>query len=274
MLPIINIGELYMKLLLILGSVLALPAFAADLDAGDLTGVSFWLVSAAMLASTVFFFVERDNVSAKWKTSLTVAGLVTGIAFMHYMYMRNIWVTTMLVDPVGVGDSPIVFRYVDWLLTVPLLMVEFYLILAACTNVAGSLFKKLLGASLVMLIAGYIGESNGSAAIDSGVAVTGVMLPFAIGMAAWLYMIYELWMGEGKSAVTSASPAVNSAYSAMMWIVIVGWSIYPIGYAAGYLMTGVDTANLNLIYNLADFVNKILFGLIIWHVAVKESSNA
>jgi hypothetical protein len=70
-----------MKLLLILGSVIALPTFAAsggDLQASDLTGVSFWLVTAALLAATVFFFVERDQVSAKWKTSLTVSGLVTG----------------------------------------------------------------------------------------------------------------------------------------------------------------------------------------------------
>ena len=73
-----------MKYLLILGSVIALPSFAAgsgDLDISDVVGVSFWLVTAAMLAATVFFFVERDQVSAKWKTSLTVSGLITGIAF-------------------------------------------------------------------------------------------------------------------------------------------------------------------------------------------------
>jgi bacteriorhodopsin len=95
-------------------------------------------------------------------------------------------------------------------------------------------------------------------------------------MAAWLYMIHTLYLGEGKAAVSTASPAVNSAYNAMMMIIVVGWAIYPAGYAAGYLMggEGVYASNLNLIYNLADFVNKILFGLIIWNVAVKESSNA
>ena len=115
-----------MKYLLILGSVIALPSFAAgggDLDISDGVGISFWLVTAAMLAATVFFFIERDQVSAKWKTSLTVSGLITGIAFWHYLYMRGVWVET--------GESPTVFRYIDWLLTVPLQMVEFYLILAA-----------------------------------------------------------------------------------------------------------------------------------------------
>jgi bacteriorhodopsin len=251
-----------MKLLLLLTSAIALPSFAAgggDLSITDTVGISFWLVTAAMLASTVFFFVERDQVNGKWKTSLTVAGLITGIAFWHYLYMRGVWVDT--------GSTPTVFRYIDWLLTVPLQMVEFYLILAACTNVAGSLFKKLLGGSLVMLGFGFMGEAGLMAAWPA----------FIVGMAGWLYMIQVLYMGEGKAAVTTASPAVNSAYNAMMLIIVVGWAIYPLGYAAGYLMgegSNVYAQNLNLVYNLADFVNKILFGLVIWHVAVKESRTA
>ncbi len=248
-----------MKLLLILGSVIALPSFAAaggDLDISDTVGVSFWLVTAGMLAATVFFFVERDQVSAKWKTSLTVSGLITGIAFWHYLYMRGVWIET--------GETPTVFRYIDWLLTVPLLMVEFYLILAACTNVAGSLFKKLLGGSLIMLLFGYMGEAG----------IMGALPAFVVAMAAWLYMIHTLYLGEGKAAVSTASPAVMSAYNTMMLIIVVGWAIYPAGYAAGYLMggEGVYASNLNIVYNLADFVNKILFGLVIWHVAVKESN--
>ena len=123
-----------MKLLLLLTTAIALPSYAAgsgDLNINDGVGISFWLVTAAMLAATVFFFVERDQVSSKWKTSLTVAGLICGIAFWHYLYMRGVWAS-------GNG-TPTVFRYIDWLLTVPLQMVEFYLILAACTNVAGCL---------------------------------------------------------------------------------------------------------------------------------------
>ena len=250
-----------MKNLLALTAVMAMPSFAAsggDLSISDPTGISFWLVTAAMLAATVFFFVERDNVNGKWKTSLTVAGLICGIAFWHYLYMRGVWVDT--------GATPTVFRYIDWLLTVPLQMIEFYLILAACTAVAGSLFRKLLFGSLVMLIGGFLGE----------VGVMAVWPAFIIGMAGWLYMIYELYLGEGKSAVSTASVAVNSAYKAMMAIIVFGWAIYPAGYFAGYLMggEGVYASNLNIIYNLADFVNKILFGLIIWHVAVKESQSA
>ena len=115
-----------MKFLLTMVSVLALPAFAADLQTSDITGVTFWLVTAAMLAATVFFFVERDRVHGKWKTSLSVAGLVTGVAFWHYLYMRGVWVET--------GTSPTVYRYIDWLITVPLQIIEFYLICLLYTS--------------------------------------------------------------------------------------------------------------------------------------------
>ena len=171
-----------MKLLMLLAGVMAVPTFAAsggDLDANDYVGVSFWLVTAALLAATAFFFVERDRVAAKWKTSLTISGLVTGIAFWHYLYMRGVWIDT--------GETPTVFRYIDWLLTVPLLIIEFYLILKAVTDVAASLFYKLFVGSIVMLVFGYLGEAG----------LMSAMPAFIVGMLAWIYMIHTLWMGEG-----------------------------------------------------------------------------
>ena len=248
-----------MKSILVLSSFLAAPLFAAsggDLDANDYVGVSFWLVTAAMAAATVFFFAERGSVEGKWKTSLTVAGLICGIAFWHYLYMRGVWVDT--------GETPTVFRYIDWLLTVPLQMIEFYLILAAVTAVAGGLFLQLLLGSLVMLIFGFMGEAG----------IMPAMPAFIIGMLAWIYMIYVLYMGAGRAAVATTSASVQTAYNSMLWIIVVGWAIYPIGYVAGYLMGAVDSSTLNLIYNLADFVNKILFGLVIWKAAMDDRQTA
>tara|TARA_X000001036_G_scaffold211818_1_gene198815 strand:+ start:3036 stop:3728 length:693 start_codon:yes stop_codon:yes gene_type:complete len=225
------------------------------LETTDYVGISFWFVSAAMLAATAFFFLERSSVNNKWKTSLTVAGLVTGIAFWHYLYMRGMWIET--------GDSPTVYRYIDWLLTVPLQVVEFYLILAAVTAVRSAIFFKLLISSLVMLIAGYLGEAG----------IAPVLPAFVIGVAAWLYIIYEIFAGEtAKANSASGNAASQTAFSAMKWILTVGWAIYPIGYFLGYLGGGVDAASLNLVYNLADFVNKILFGLVIFVAATKDSN--
>ena len=127
-------------------------AFAAgsNLASDDYVGISFWLISMALVASTAFFFLETQRVSAKWKTSLTVSGLVTLVAAVHYFYMRDVWVET--------GDTPTVYRYIDWLITVPLLMVEFYLILRAIGEVSGGIFWRLMIGTLVMLVGGYAGE--------------------------------------------------------------------------------------------------------------------
>jgi bacteriorhodopsin len=230
-----------------------MPAFAADLSTSDMTGITFWLVTAAMLAATVFFFAERDVVKGKWKTSLSVAGLVTGVAFWHYLYMRGVWADT--------GTSPTVYRYIDWLITVPLQIIEFYLILRVCTNVSSGLFWKLLGASLVMLIAGFLGEIGSAPAWPA----------FIVGMVAWLYIIWEVFSGEaGKLNASSGNAAAQSAFSTIRLIVTIGWAIYPLGYILG-VGSNPDMANANIIYNLADFINKIAFGLAIYVAAVSGS---
>jgi|TARA_B110000908_G_scaffold90801_1_gene107834 bacteriorhodopsin len=236
------------------------PVLAAGgvvLKSNDFVGISFWLISMALVASTAFFFLERDRVVGKWKTSLTVSGLVTLIAAVHYFYMRDVWVLT--------GSTPTVYRYIDWLITVPLLMVEFYLILAAIAKVPSGVFWRLIVGSLVMLTGGYLGEAGYLAVLPA----------FIIGMVGWAYILWEIFGGEASKINATQAPAnVQSAFNLMRWIVTIGWAIYPIGYFIGYL-TGGDPADsakaLNVIYNLADVLNKIAFGVIIWSVAVVES---
>ena len=225
------------------------------LASDDFVGISFWVISMGMLAATAFFFMERGSVAAGWRTSVTVAGLVTGIAFIHYMYMRGVWVQT--------GDSPTVYRYIDWLITVPLQMIEFYLILAAVKKVSGGIFWRLLIGSLVMLIGGYLGEAGYIPA----------MLGFVVGIAGWIYILYEVFSGEaGKIASKSGNKGLVTAFGAMRMIVTIGWAIYPLGYVFGYLTGGVDANSLTVIYNLADFLNKIAFGLVIWAAAMQNTS--
>ena len=226
----------------------------AMLAQDDFVGISFWVISMGMLAATAFFFMETGNVAAGWRTSVIVAGLVTGIAFIHYMYMREVWVTT--------GDSPTVYRYIDWLITVPLQMVEFYLILSAVGKANSGMFWRLLLGSVVMLVGGYLGEAG----------YINATLGFIIGMAGWVYILYEIFSGEaGKAAAKSGNKALVTAFGAMRMIVTVGWAIYPLGYVFGYLTGGVDAESLNVVYNLADFVNKIAFGLVIWAAATSSS---
>jgi bacteriorhodopsin len=225
-----------------------------NLVSGDYVGMSFWLISMALVASTAFFFIERDRVAGKWKTSLTVSGLVTLIAAVHYFYMRDVWVAT--------GTSPTEFRYIDWLLTVPLLMIEFYLILSAVTKVPAGVFWRLLIGSVVMLGFGYAGETG----------MMSASVAFWPAMAGWGFIVYEIFKGEASQINAGLANAnVQKAYKTMLLMVTVGWSIYPIGYFMGYMGGGVDVNSLNLLYNLADFWNKIAFGVIIWAAAVADS---
>ena len=229
-------------------------AAGGNLEPNDPVGITFWLISIAMVAATVFFLMESLRVDGKWRTSMIVGGLVTLVAAVHYFYMRDVWVAT--------GDTPTVYRYIDWLITVPLLMIEFYLILRAITNISGGVFWRLTIGTLIMLVGGYLGEAG----------YMNVTVAFIIGMAGWAYILYEIFAGEaGRVAADEAPESVKSAYSTMRWIVTIGWAIYPLGYFFGYMAGGADMATLNIIYNLADVLNKIAFGVIIWNVAVTES---
>jgi len=242
--------------LLLFGATTAANSATNFLATDDYVAISFWLISMGMLAATAFFFMEQANVGAQWRRSVNVAGLVTGVAFIHYMYMRTVWVET--------GDTPTVYRYIDWLITVPLQTIQFYLILSALRKVDSNIFWRLLMGSLVMLLGGFLGETE----------EIPELLGFTIGVAGWIYILYEIFSGEaGKAAAKSGNKPLVTAFSALRMIVTIGWAIYPLGYIFGYLLEGAINSNtLNIIYNLADFVNKIAFGLIIWSCAAANSS--
>jgi|TARA_B100000401_G_scaffold360225_1_gene257847 bacteriorhodopsin len=228
---------------------------AATLQSGDYIGFTFFLGSMAMLAATVFFFVERSNVSAEWKMSMTVSGLITGIAAVHYYYMREVWVTS--------GISPTEFRYIDWILTVPLMVVEFYLL----TKVN---FQKLVWASIVMLVTGYFGEA--------GIGPLSPALWGLLSGAAYFYIAYDVVAGEVGTAAAAAGGKIANANTLLTRFVIIGWGIYPLGYLIGTadgqwysFMAGVVDADMrDLIYNVGDAINKIGFGLVVW-AAAKDS---
>ena len=250
-----TIKTLSLALLALVGVTTVANAATAYLATDDFTGITFWLISMGMLAATAFFFIEQSNVSAAWRKSVTVAGLVTGIAFIHYMYLRSVWVE--------IGDAPTVYRYIDWFITIPLQLVEFYLILSAVKKVNGNIFWRILIGALVMLIGGYLGQAG----------FINPTLGFIIWITGWIYILYEIFSGEaGKVAAKSGNKALVTAFGSLRMIVTIGWAIYPLGYIFGYLTSGIDANSLNAIYNLADFINKIAFGLIIWSCAVANSS--
>jgi len=246
--------KMFTPIVILMGLSSVANADSSPLAYDDFVGMTFWLTSMGMLAATVFFFMERGGVATVWKTPVTLAGLITGIAFINYMYVRGVWVQT--------GELQIVYRYIEWLITMPLQMIMFYLILAAVKKVSNGMFWRLLIGSLVMVIGGYLGEA---AHVHS-------MVGFIIWMVGWIYVLYEIFSGEtGKVAERSGNKAFVTAFGTLRMIVTIGWCIYPLGYVFGPALTdSVDSNSLNVIYNLADFINKIAFGLIIWVTAISS----
>ena len=237
--------------------LLSLPLFAdvSKIATDDYVGFTFFVGCMAMMAASAFFFLSMNDFDKKWKTSILVSGLITFIAAVHYWYMRDYWA--------GVGESPTFFRYVDWVLTVPLMCVEFYLIL----RVAGakkSLMWKLILASVIMLVTGYFGEAVYNT--GNGPALWGL-----VSGLAYFYIVYEIWLGSAKKLAEKAGGAVLKAHKTLCWFVLVGWAIYPIGYMAG--TTGwydglFEGLNMDVIYNIGDAINKIGFGLVVYGAAV------
>ena len=232
-------------------------------DPNNYVAFTFFIGTMAMMAASVFFFLELSNTDKAWRTSVLVSGLITFIAAVHYYYMRGYNLET--------GDSPTFFRYVDWLLTVPLMCVEFYLITKKAGGKIGLLWK-LIFASVVMLVTGYFGET---------IYKEQSVLWGVISGAAYFYIVYLVWFGEVAKLATASSPAVAKANKTLGWFVLVGWAIYPLGYILGtpgglfgmILVEDVAAAThaMDIVYNIGDAVNKIGFGLVIYALSRSES---
>tara|TARA_B100000768_G_scaffold31961_1_gene30488 strand:- start:7739 stop:8464 length:726 start_codon:yes stop_codon:yes gene_type:complete len=227
-------------------------------NVNDPVNFTFFIGCMAMMAASAFFFLSLNQFDKKWRTSVLVSGLITFIAAVHYWYMRD-------AAMAGELSNVTAFRYVDWILTVPLMCVEFYLIL----KVAGAtkqLMWKLIALSTVMLVFGYLGESGGNA-----------VLMGTISGFAYFAIVYMIWFGEAKKLATEAGGDVLQAHKYLCWFVLVGWAIYPLGYMDG--TTGWYDAlptegllDINVWYNIADAINKIGFGLVVYALAVKKTA--
>jgi bacteriorhodopsin len=246
--------------MVILSITTASEIFGGVFNLTQATAFTFFVGSMAMMAATAFFWLEMRNINAKWRTSLLISGLITFIAAVHYFYMRDFFIET--------GQSPTFFRYVDWLLTVPLMCVEFYLITKKSGGTISTMWK-LIFASVVMLVTGYFGEAVYR---DSSV-IWGVLSGLA-----YFYIVYLVWFGEVANLAKNAGGAVLKANKTLAWFVLVGWAIYPLGYILGtpgglFGVFGSNDPNpiMDVIYNIGDAVNKIGFGLVIYALAVSDS---
>lgn len=167
-----------------------------------------------------------------------------------------------------IDGFPTEIRYIDWLVTTPLLLIKFPLLLGLKGGKGRSLLTKLVIADIIMIIGGYIGES--SINLAGGFTQLGLWA-YVVGCIAWFYIIYLLFTNVTKAAEDKPAP-IRKALLQMRLFILIGWAIYPVGYAVTLFAPGIEVQLVReLIYNFADLINKVGFGLIAFF-AVKTMS--
>ncbi|OAI82792.1 rhodopsin [Exiguobacterium sp. KKBO11] len=230
------------------------------------TQYMFWVGFVGMAAGTLYFLVERNSLAPEYRSTATVAALVTFVAAIHYYFMKQAVGESGLLSEID--GFPTEIRYIDWLVTTPLLLIKFPLLLGLKGGKGRSLLTKLVIADIIMIIGGYIGES--SINLAGGFTQLGLWA-YVVGCIAWFYIIYLLFTNVTKAAEDKPAP-IRKALLQMRLFILIGWAIYPVGYAVTLFAPGIDVQLVReLIYNFADLINKVGFGLIAFF-AVKTMS--
>jgi bacteriorhodopsin len=228
---------------------------------------------ATFFAATIFFWLGLSQVSQKYKTALVITGLVTFIAGYHYLrifasFSEAYTAVDGVVKSTGVAFN-VAYRYVDWLLTVPLLLIELILVMGLSRSETVSKSVKLGGAAALMIVLGYPGEVSGG--IDSTRFIWG-----ALSMIPFLYIVINLFSGLSES-IAKQPADVRGLISSARWVVILSWSFYPVVYFAPFAMAldgGTATTVIEVGYTIADIIAKAVFGVMIFMIAVRKSQVA
>lgn len=226
---------------------------------------------ATFAAATLFFWFGRSQVSRHYKTALTVTGLVTFIALYHYWRIFESWggayqIADGVVTATGVEFNR-AYRYVDWLLTVPLLLIELILVMRLSQSETVSKSIKLGGAAALMIILGYPGEVS-AGGIDQTRLVWG-----ALSMLPFLYIVYSLYSELGE-AISRQPESARGLISFARNLTVVSWFFYPIVYFMPFVFKvsgGTSIAAIEVGYTIADITAKAVFGLVIYAIAVNKS---
>ena len=229
---------------------------------------AFSFTIATMGAATLFFWISRSQVANAYKTALTVSGLVTAIACYHYFRIFDSWTAayTVLngdVKPTGLAFND-AYRYVDWLLTVPLLLVELILVMRLPSAETWSKGTRLGILAALMIVLDYPGEVSS----DGGTR----WIWWALAMLPFLVIVYDLFVSLSESINNQPAP-VKGLVNSARWLTVISWSFYPIVFVFPMIgLTGGTAATaVQVGYTLADIVSKVGLGLCIFMISMRKS---
>jgi bacteriorhodopsin len=242
----------------------------------------FSMTVATMGAAALFLFLSRSAVDPEYRPALMVSGLVVTIACYHYFMIRHSWQGAyMLADGgtgyVGTGAAfNDFYRYADWILTVPLLMVELVAVLRLQASKARSLLTRLVIAAALMIALGYPGE-----VIASPEGWTTRVIWGALSSVPFFYILFVLW-GELTKSLETQPVAARKLIEIARLVLLITWAVYPIAYALGGTMSALEAkaggavdpsgiVYLQVGYAIADMTAKAGFGMLIYFIARAKS---
>jgi bacteriorhodopsin len=232
---------------------------------------------ASMMASTIFFWLRLPSVHEKYKSAMTITGLVTFIAFYHYIRIFNSWVESYEFPEAvaGATHDPVIsgkpfndaYRYMDWLLTVPLLLIEIVFVMKLSDEKTTSYATSLGVASGLMIVLGYPGELI----IEGDLSKRWMW--WALAMVPFLYVVQTLLVGLSTAIASESDPVVASKLSMVCWATVISWCTYPVVYVFPMLgFTGPSAVvAIQLGYCAADIVSKCGVGFLIYNITIAKS---
>ncbi len=223
---------------------------------------------ATMAAATIFFWLGRSQVSTYYKTALTITGLVTFIALYHYVRIYDSWdaaydVVNGTLTQTGIAFND-AYRYVDWLLTVPLLLIELILVMRLSKQETYSKSVRLGLLAAIMIVLGYPGEISD----DAGTR----WIWWTLAMIPFLWIVYELFVGL-RDSIAAQPENVRGLVNKARWLTVLSWSFYPVVFVFPMigLVGGAAETAVQVGYTIADIVAKAVFGVLIYMIAVRKS---
>ena len=231
---------------------------------------AFSFAIAVMGAATVFFFLSRSQVAPAYRTAITITGIVTLIAMYHYLRIFVSWeasfsVLSGQIKPTGVAFND-AYRYVDWLLTVPLLLVELILVMRLSPSETVSKATKLGSLAAIMVLLGYPGEI----ASDSGTR----WLWWSLAMIPFLIILFDLFVGL-RASIEAQPKEARGLVNLARWVTVLSWCFYPAVFVLPMLgITGGNaTTAVQVGYTISDIVAKAMFGVLIYMIAARKSES-
>lgn len=231
---------------------------------------------ASMMATTIYLWFRATAVKDQYKSAVIISGLVTFIAAYHYFRIFNSWVEAYSYAGVKSGDGPTLtgvpfndaYRYMDWLLTVPLLLIEILLVMKLDADTFSTKASVLGAGSALMIVSGYYGE----------LIVTGNLTPrwicWFVSMCFFLYIVYELLVGLASATASETDQAIAGKIKVAQVMTVISWCTYPVVYL--FPMLGINAAtavvSIQLGYCCSDIISKCGVGLVIYQISYAKSN--